>query len=300
MKPEKLHAGNGFGDRSTVVGSNSEMPRISIVVPVHDAGRNIARTLDAFRAQTVDCWEAVCIDDASSDDSPDVLAAYSQKDGRIKVFRNDTCKRAGWSRNRGMDEARGAYIMFCDADDWYEPDMCEKMLDAIERSRADLVQCHVAMELEAGATLPCGIDWFNPPVRWGGLFRRAHRGINTVCWNKIIRRSFLEGNAIRFTENNRHEDDLFCAECTIAVRKTQILPLPLYHYRVHAGSLMQSSRKAAEDVSDWSNNLEALAKWARTSGHDRSRLFDKFIRKWESNLTACRYNGAVVQEETGK
>lgn len=263
------------------------MPRVSIVVPVHNAGRNIARTLDALLAQTVDCWEAVCVDDASTDGSWDLLMDYSCRDNRIRVFRNETGQRAGWSRNRGTDEAKGEYVMFCDADDWYEPDMCEKMLAAIERSCADLVQCYASMEIEDGAILPCGIDWFNPPVRWGGLFRRAHRGLNTVCWNKIIRRSFLEGNGIRFTANNRHEDDLFCAECAIAVRRSRILPLPLYHYRVHAGSLMQSVRRSSEDVNDWRNNIATLCEWAQANGNGRSRLVAKFVRKWESNLLSC-------------
>jgi len=261
-------------------------PRVSIILPAHNAEEYLPRALESLFNQTEGSWEAICIDDASNDHSWDVLSAYAAKDPRIQAYRNDKCLWAGGSRNFGMDHSTGQYIMFCDSDDWYEPMMVETMLKTIDGEKCEIAQCYSIIEtadmpVKEKINIPC-LGYFNPEVKWGGMFRRPHRGLNTVCWNKIVRRDFLYAHHIRFSKNKRHEDDLFCAECIIAARRTKIVPVPLYHYRIHKGSMMQGERNMAESGFAWKSNIDEILKWGELNGFKRSRLLKKFVRKWET------------------
>ena len=254
--------------------------KISIVMPVHNAVDYLSQSITAIKDQSFSDWELICIDDGSSDGSREVLLSYAGLDQRIKVLCNDEPRGAGWSRNRGIAESNGNYVMFCDADDWYDPNACAEMLKAIERRKADMVQCYAIIEPEFDNSPPCDIRWFNPPVKWYGLLRRPHRGINSLCWEKIIRRDFIMRNNIRFPETAKHEDEVFCAECAIAARKTSILPKPLYHYRLRGGSLMHTERP--DECLIWRHNIKTLKDWAMENGFSERRTVRKYIKKWEA------------------
>lgn len=255
------------------------MPLISIIMPVHNSAQFLGVALDSILSQTEDCWEALCFDDASSDDSLSILKAYSKKEARIRVFHGEVPNGAGHARNFCIDKSSGEFLMFCDSDDWLEPNACEKMLEKVRASKYDFVQCHAMIEASGNATPPCNIEWFNPPVGKFDFFRRPHRGINSLCWEKIIRRDFLDHFNIRFPQVLKHEDDVFCAECAIAAKKTAILPLQLYHYRLRAGSLMQTNR--ADENMIWRSNVSALTSWAEDNGFSNNRLVWKYCRKWQ-------------------
>lgn len=169
-------------------------PYVSIILPAHNAEEYLPRALESLFNQTEGSWEAMCIDDASNDHSWNVLSAYAAKDPRIQAYRNDKCLWAGGSRNFGMDHSTGQYIMFCDSDNWYEPMMVETMLKTLDGEKCEIAQCYSIIEtadmpVKEKINIPC-LGYFNPEVKWGGMFRRPHRGLNTVCWNKIIRRDF--------------------------------------------------------------------------------------------------------------
>ena len=257
-------------------------PDVSIIVPVHNAEKFLPAMLDSFLRQTFEGWEAVCVDDASSDGSWEILSSYAGNGQRIRLIRNPEGKGAGWSRNLALEHSSGRYVMFCDSDDWYEPDACEKMVHAISGKNLDLVQCYASIEVadagKAAENIP-NLEYFNPPLRWGGLFRRPHRGLNSLCWEKILSREFLSKYHIRFPSCSKHEDEVFCAACAIAAKRTAILPVPLYHYRIHKGSLMQTVQEDESRI--WRASVQELSAWAGRNGFEHSRLLRKYIRKWE-------------------
>jgi len=255
---------------------------VSIIVPVHNAEKFLPVMLDSFLGQTFEDWEAVCVDDASSDGSWEILSSYASCDRRIRPHKNLEGKGAGWSRNLAMEHSSGSYVMFCDSDDWYEPDACEKMYNAICGRNLELVQCYASIEVadvgKEAENIP-SLEYFNPPLKFGGLFRRPHRGLNSLCWEKILSRAFLSKYHISFPSCSKHEDEVFCAACAIAAKRTAILPIPLYHYRIHEGSLMQTVQDDESGI--WRASVQELSAWARRNGFEHSRLLKKYVRKWE-------------------
>lgn len=111
-------------------------PRISVLIPAYNAAATIGATLDSLRAQTLTNWEAIVIDDGSTDDTAGAIAALH--DPRIRVFRYPNAGQAE-SRNRALQWARGEFIAFLDADDWWTPDKLADQLAALEGDRAAAV-----------------------------------------------------------------------------------------------------------------------------------------------------------------
>ena len=113
------------------------IPTVSIIIPVHNVAPYLETCLDSLLSQTFQDWEAVCIDDGSSDESPAMLDRYAARDARFKVVHQ---KNGGVSnaRNTGLKLARGTYIQMLDPDDWAEPDMTERLLRMIESTHAEL------------------------------------------------------------------------------------------------------------------------------------------------------------------
>lgn len=111
------------------------MAEISVIIPVYNAEKYIAGCLDALCAQTFGDIEVLCVDDGSTDGSGSILAEYAGKDPRIRVLPQANSGPAA-ARNLGLKNAGGRYVMFCDADDSYRPDCCERMLRAMTEKRA--------------------------------------------------------------------------------------------------------------------------------------------------------------------
>lgn len=95
---------------------------VSVIVPVYNYGRYLPDALDSVLAQTFGDWECIIVDDASTDDSGRVAAAYAARDARFRVITHDTNKGPAASRNSGIAASRGAYLQFLDADDRLLPD----------------------------------------------------------------------------------------------------------------------------------------------------------------------------------
>lgn len=109
---------------------------VSVIVPVYNAEKFIGETIESVIAQTYTDWELLLVDDRSSDNSRAIIEEYADKDERIIYILQDQNKGAWAARNRGIDEARGDYIAFLDADDKWEPLKLEHQLILMARMKA--------------------------------------------------------------------------------------------------------------------------------------------------------------------
>lgn len=101
-------------------------PLISVVIPTYNRARELERALRSVRAQTCAGWEAVVVDNHSSDNIDDVILGFN--DARIKLFKIHNNGVIAASRNLGVKHARGEYIAFLDSDDWWSPRKLEVSL----------------------------------------------------------------------------------------------------------------------------------------------------------------------------
>ena len=111
---------------------------VSIIVPVYNVEKVIKETMDSVLAQTYPHWELLLVEDCSKDNSAGVIMDYiaEKEDNRIRLIRQSSNQGAARARNRGLNQARGRYISYLDADDLWVPEKLEKQLKFMEQKDA--------------------------------------------------------------------------------------------------------------------------------------------------------------------
>lgn len=182
-----------------------DIEKISIVVPVYNSQKTLAKCIDSLLEQTYHNIEIILVDDGSRDDSVEICLAYKERDNRINVIRK---KNGGVSsaRNTGIGVATGKFIMFCDSDDWVENDWCETLVKLYVPG--SLVMCGYYCHYEdftqwIGQNINLQIipkEDFLLTKTWGGF----------APWNKLFCLDEIKVNEIQFPENiSLGEDQLF-------------------------------------------------------------------------------------------
>ena len=116
------------------------MPKVSIIVPVYNGEKFLCRCLDSITAQTFTDFEAVLIDDGSTDQSGNICDEYAAKDRRIVVVHKQN-EGVAKARITAFEHCKGELITFIDADDYVAPDYLQKLSKPIIEDDADIVSC---------------------------------------------------------------------------------------------------------------------------------------------------------------
>lgn len=106
--------------------------KVSVLVAVYNGERFLRKCLDSLLRQTLRDIEVICIDDASTDDSLELLYEYARKDGRVVVMHLDENKGQAYARNRGLEKARGEFVCMLDCDDWMSDDALSSATEVFE------------------------------------------------------------------------------------------------------------------------------------------------------------------------
>lgn len=111
-------------------------PMVTVFIPCYNAGRFISETIDSILAQTYQDFEILIIDDGSTDNSSEILNKYAEEDERIRILKNKRNRGVGYTRNRGVREAKGKYLAIMDADDISVPFRLEKEVQYLEKHQS--------------------------------------------------------------------------------------------------------------------------------------------------------------------
>lgn len=115
---------------------NNEL--VSIITPSFKSERFISQTIESVLAQTYQNWEMIIVDDVSPDNSNEIIEAYCKRDSRIKLIKLEKNSGPAIARNRAIEEAKGRYIAFLDADDLWKPEKLEKQINFMEEKNCAL------------------------------------------------------------------------------------------------------------------------------------------------------------------
>ena len=115
---------------------------LSVIVPVYNMAKdgNLEYSINALVKQTLKSMEIIAVDDASTDNSLEILRKFEKEyPGRVKVIASPENRRQGGAKNLGLRAAKGQYIGFMDSDDWVVEDLYERMVALAKSSGADVV-----------------------------------------------------------------------------------------------------------------------------------------------------------------
>jgi len=217
-------------------------PKISVIVPVWNTEEYLAKCLDSLIDQTFDGIEIICVDDGSTDGSLSILNDYAAKDSRIVVVHQANGGLSA-ARNTGMANASAEYIMFCDGDDYYEPSMCETMLEAMENQQVDIAICGIDITYYANQELKSSDDDYYGLKFYGK--RRINDDIvlntNVSADNKIFRKAILQEYGLTFLVGMRYEDAYFFFAYLMASHSIFYVNEKLYHYIRRGSSIMANT-----------------------------------------------------------
>ena len=222
---------------------NTGKLKVSIIVPVYNAGIHLKPCLDSLVGQTLKEIEIVLVLDVPTDGSDKVAEEYAQRDKRIKLVYNKLNLHIGFSRNEGLKVAQGEYIGFADHDDYCEIDMFEQLYRKAKNNDADVVVSNFYVESETEKFFFGFPDNLPDAEFQDNVFKslinaRISRkntysfdNVN-VIWNQLFRREFLKLNDIWFTDNKviTMEDVLFNIKVHFSARKVCYLPETYYHH----------------------------------------------------------------------
>ena len=229
----------------------AEKPLVSVIVPVYNRSRTIARCADSILAQTYHNLEIIFVNDGSRDDSFSQLLEYAGRDSRI-VLINKPNSGVSDSRNYALESAHGTYIQFVDSDDWLPENATEEYVTAALLSGSDLVVADYfrvrGKQVHQSGDLRLEGDYTR--TEYAELMMdRAGDFYYGVVWNKLFRRKLIEENALHFDEKlDWCEDFLFNLEYLKYASRITVIRKPLYFYVKTKGSLVSTKTTPANVI----------------------------------------------------
>lgn len=228
-------------------------PIISVIVPVYQAETTLRRCLNSILSQTFNDFEVLLVNDGSTDHSGEICDEYAKKDARVRYFEK-THSGVSDTRQMGLDNSIGDYVIHCDSDDWMEPNMLEVLCQNAYERKADIVVCDYVEEYHEKAIVyhefPKDMDCED--------FLQDIQHLSFSLWNKLVRRSFLISNCIRFYKSITYAEDMYVTfQMLNSSPILAYVPKPFYHYnRLSENSLtvnftnewLESHQKVAESL----------------------------------------------------
>lgn len=211
------------------------MPKISVIVPVYNSEKYLHRCIESLINQTLTDIEIILINDASTDNSYEILCEYQKTDTRIKVINCEKNGRQGTARNKGIKASTSKWIYFVDSDDWIDLELLEKNYASAETTNADMVgslaylaksntDYSLSKDVKVARLLPlCNHSLSNTEKNYLFLYTAG------VC-SSLFKRKIIMDNHIFFPEGLAYEDNYFVKLYCLYVERYAFINEPLYYY----------------------------------------------------------------------
>lgn len=212
---------------------------ISVIVPVYNVEKYLARCVESIRKQTYQNLEIILVDDGSPDECPRICDQFALADARIRVIHKPN---GGLSdaRNAGIEAASGTYIGFVDSDDYIHPQMYMDLWKSLKDENADIAVCGVKKVSEEDREVPGSpensVRVYSGREAVANLFDASLYLQSVVAWNKLYRRTLFDG--VRYPVGKLHEDEFTTYTLFYKSDKVVYNAGIYYYYYQRADSIM--------------------------------------------------------------
>lgn len=239
-------------------------PLISIIIPVYNSAKYIAKCLNSVIVQSFKNIEIICVDDASTDKSLKLLQTYAMQDNRIRVFSNEINMGAGYSRNFALDNASGKYIYFLDSDDWLFPEGLTKLVNTLEKyGEIDVI---AFLHCRVNATTHLKQDFPPTPENLTNRIVNIYNTPESIQYlgygmTKIIRKNLLLANNIKFNNDKCFEDVGHFLDLIPTLKSIVFINEKIFNYRIsRKGSIISKGNNYIEYLIKDTCKAEELSK----------------------------------------
>jgi len=241
-------------------------PIVSIIIPTYQNAGALQRCLDALLRQTVEDIEIVVVDDGSSDNTPDVIRVYSEKDSRVVGLRQENGGVSS-ARNKGLEKATGQWIAFVDSDDWTDEEYLSTLLP--KDKDTDFVVSGYTEHKNGRAIVhqPNIQDSHLLTESAGTIEKLEQAAYLNAPWAKLFSKAIIDRHRLSFQPQYCYgEDKLFVYNYLRHCSRIEVVCGTCYHYDVQPGGL---SRKIhpPQHIWEWNEDmLEAFDLAGKTFG----------------------------------
>ena len=232
---------------------------LSIIIPIYNKSEYLVECIESVRGQSLKDIEIICVDDGSTDGSAEIVAEFVKRDSRIKLIEQQNLG-AGASRNAGIKVAKGEYIAFLDADDYYPSnDTWARIYGAAKANNADI--CGGSFCEIRGNEIVTKFDGIvsgNTFAREGWIDYRDYQ-FDYGFYRFIYRREFLLQNSLTFPNYRRYQDPPFMLQAFAAAGKFYAIPDVTYCYRVSECPVNWTTEKVLDLLCGIEDNLRFSA-----------------------------------------
>lgn len=216
------------------------MPKVSIIIPVYNIEKYLRKNLDSITNQTLKDIEIICVNDGSTDSSPEILNEYAQKDSRIKIV-NQENKGLSGARNTGLEYVTGEYIAFIDSDDYVDLDYYEKLYTTAIEHNAEISAAGIIRKYsETKEKYRIKYDTVEETTDVLEMFYLSNVKRYPSCWNRIYKKDLIDRTQLRFNEGKYFEDAAFTVRALNNCKKFVTVPKVVYYYVVNNNSIVKT------------------------------------------------------------
>jgi len=269
-------------------------PKVSVIIPVYNCEAFLQQCIDSLCAQTLGAIEMIFVCDASPDNSLSILREAEKKDSRIRVIAFEENRGVSAARNAGLEIASGEYVIFCDSDDWVEPEMYETLYRMAQEKDADIAFCRVFKDYSHKTeNVPLGFETgtrFDEkairetliPAMLSKETDSDDLPLSGYTPRNLFKREIAGKH--RFREEIRYAEDLlFIVECMLCAKAAVAVDEAYYHYRFHGASVTKRFSSHVPKSHDLSN--DAIAALLHGNAECERRMV---IRRRKMAVTAVR------------
>ena len=241
-------------------------PKISVIIPVYNAEEYLEECLNSVLGQSMKEIEVICINDGSTDNSLSILKQFRDRDERLHIISQDN-ESAGAARNRGLEVAKGEYLSFLDADDFFESHMLSTAHEKAKKYEADIVVFR-SNQFDERRQSYCESTWTIKDQYIPNIDVFSRKDVKEdffncfACWawDKLFRTEFIRENNISFQNQKSVNDLLFVYSALSKAERISIVQEILVHKRINNNNSISNSYSRTKDWNCFYQALSGLKK----------------------------------------
>lgn len=253
----------------------------SIIVPMYNVDKYITRCVNSIKNQTLNDFEVIFIDDGCTDGTVFLLKELIKGESQYHLIRQKN-KGLSSARNKGIEHARGRYIILLDSDDVLTDKCCETIHKSLtNHKQADIVAYGFT---EIKKCISTNISHTSVGYFESKEFMKnelINNNLYMVSWSYAYKKEFLKDNNLIFKEGILHEDEEFTPRALLTAKNILSIKEPLYRYYINNNSITTKKNKDKNAI-DLYSTLKNLS-------NIYSKLDDLFLRKELENLLVEKY-----------
>lgn len=207
---------------------------VSVIIPCYNSAGFIDRCLTSMKNQSYKDFEVILVDDYSTDGTVDILKKWEKSnDLSIQIFINTQNSGPAYSRKVGIENAKGEFIVFCDSDDWYDPNYIFNMVFGQKSNNADIIFCGYRLVFDNDKSIDHSIPRTISTIQDNDVKSALLLGIDSLC-TLMIRKDIIKG--IEMPPLRNGEDMAIIPLLIVKSKRFAIINQAMYNYYCRTGS----------------------------------------------------------------